>query len=115
LALLQQPGLEKAAAAVGISAVTAWRITKTPEFEKEYRRARRDGYSQAIARLQQASGAAASILLKLMVDPETPAASKLRAASNVLNVAIRAIEREDIEARLSALEQALGLTNAASK
>lgn len=31
LALLQQPSLEKAAAA-GISAVTAWRISKTPEF-----------------------------------------------------------------------------------
>ena len=43
LALLQQPGLEKAAAAVGISTVTAWRITKTPEFKEEYRQARREG------------------------------------------------------------------------
>src|ERR1035437_9701574 len=35
LALLQQPGIEKAAAAVGISSVTAWRIMKTPEHAAE--------------------------------------------------------------------------------
>jgi hypothetical protein len=34
-----KPNLEKAAASLGISAVTAWRITKTPEFQEEYRAA----------------------------------------------------------------------------
>jgi hypothetical protein len=37
LALLQQPGIEKAAAVAGISSATAWRITKTREFVEEYR------------------------------------------------------------------------------
>src|ERR1039457_243471 len=46
LALLQQPSLEKAAAAVGISTTTAWRIGKTPEFEEQFERARRDAYDQ---------------------------------------------------------------------
>ena len=32
IAMLQQPTLEKAAAAVGISATTAWRISKTAEY-----------------------------------------------------------------------------------
>ena len=67
LALLQQPGIEKAAAAVGISSVTAWRITKTPEFKEEYRQARREAFSQSLGRLQQAAGAATSTLMKVML------------------------------------------------
>src|ERR1039457_584410 len=83
LALLQQPGIEKAAAVVGISTVTAWRITKTPEFQAEYRQARRDAFSQSLGRLHQAAGAATSTLMKIMVDAATPAASRVRAADCV--------------------------------
>src|SRR2546428_4153254 len=68
LALLQQPSLEKAAASIGISTVTAWRISKTKEFKEEYRNARWEASSQSLARLQQASGAAVSALLKMMID-----------------------------------------------
>ncbi|HEV2039233.1 MAG TPA: hypothetical protein VGT81_04170 [Casimicrobiaceae bacterium] len=39
LALLQRPSMEKAAASIGISPVTAWRISKTAEFQAEYRKA----------------------------------------------------------------------------
>src|SRR5260370_11286864 len=60
LALLQQPSLEKAAVAIGISTVTAWRISKTKEFKEEYRNARWEAFSKSLARLQQASGAAFS-------------------------------------------------------
>lgn len=106
LALLQQPGLEKAAAVVGVSPVTAWRITKTQEFQEEYRQARRELYSQSMARLQQASTAAVSTLLKIMVDPSTPAASRVRAADNVLDHAAKSLEIEDIEVRVAELERA---------
>ena len=105
LAMLQQPSLEKAAAAMGISTATAWRISKTPEFQKEYRRARREAFSQSVARLQQASGAAVSTLLKVMVDKATPAASRVRAADCVLDRAGKGIELEDIDVRLSELER----------
>src|SRR5690242_12243973 len=37
LALLQQPSLAKAAATLGMSSTTAWRMSKTPEFKEEYR------------------------------------------------------------------------------
>src|SRR5258708_22157495 len=84
VAMLQQPGIEKAAASIGISGVTAWRISQTPEFQEEFRRARRESHSQSIGRLQQASSAAASTLLKIMVDPNAPAASRGRAADCVL-------------------------------
>jgi hypothetical protein len=105
LALLQQPGLEKAAAAVGISTVTAWRITKTQEFKEEYRQARREAFIQSLGRLQQAAGAATSTLMKIMVDPNAPAGSRVRAADRVLEHAQSALELEDIQVRLARLEQ----------
>jgi hypothetical protein len=56
--------------------------------------------------LQQATSAAASTLLKVMVDPSTPASTRVRAAESVLTHAAKSIEIEDIEARVTALEQA---------
>lgn len=54
--------------AIGIAPNTLLRWMKEPEFEKEYREARRAVHGQLIARLQQAAGAAVSTLLKVMVD-----------------------------------------------
>jgi len=105
LALLQQSSMEKAAASVGISTVTAWRISKTREFKDEYRKVRREAFSQSVARLQQASGAAVSTLLKVMVDQTTSPASRVRAADSVLDHAAKAMELEDIESRLDELER----------
>jgi hypothetical protein len=107
LALLQQPGLERAASSIGISTVTAWRITKTVEFQDEYRRARRAAFSQAIARMQQASGAAVSTLIKVMADKDAPPASRVRAADCLLERATKAIEIEDVDARVAQLERAI--------
>jgi hypothetical protein len=69
-ALLTQRTVEEAARAVGISANTLLSWMKLPEFEKEYRSARRASVSQTNARFQQATGAAASIIMRLMVDPK---------------------------------------------
>jgi len=41
-----------------------------------------------------------------MVDPDTPPATKVRAADSILNHSAKAIEIEDIEARVSELERA---------
>ena len=54
LALLEHPTLEKAAAAVGVSDVTLWRSLQRPEFAEAYRKARREAFSQSVARLQHA-------------------------------------------------------------
>jgi hypothetical protein len=106
VALLTHRNIEEAAKAVGISTKTLLRWTKEPEFDTAYRAARRTAFSQSVARLQQASGAAASTLLKIMVDPGTPPATRVRAADSVLDHAAKAIELEDIEVRVTALEQA---------
>jgi len=103
-ALLTQRNTEEAAKAAGVGVNTLLRWLKDPEFQAEYREARRAAFSQAVARLQQASSAAATTLLKLMVDPASPAAVRVRAATHVLDHAAKAIELEDLEARLEALE-----------
>jgi hypothetical protein len=41
-----------------------------------------------------------------MVDPNTPASTRVRAADSVLSHGAKAIELEDIEVRVAALEQA---------
>ena len=105
LALLQHPTIEKAAAAVGVSVVTLWRWMQTEEFQQAYRKARREAFSRSLARLQQAASAATATLLKIMVDQQAPAASRVRAAAHVLDNAQRGMEIEDLEARVRRLEQ----------
>ncbi len=106
LALLEHPTLEKAAAAVGVSDVTLWRGLQRPEFAEAYRKARREAFSQSVARLQHASNAAVGTLLRVMTDREAPAASRVRAADVVLQTALRGMEMENIEARVAELERA---------
>ena len=104
-ALLSQPNVDQAARVAGIGARTLWRWMKEPEFDAAYRAAKRAAFGQAIARLQQGASAAATTLLKVMIDPGTPPSVKVRAAECVMNQATRAIEIQDIEARVAALEK----------
>jgi transposase-like protein len=110
-ALLMQRNVEEAARAVGIGPATLLRWQKLPEFQKAYLQARRAAHAQSIARLQQATSAAVTTLLKVMVDAGTPASTKVRAADSVLNHSAKAIELEDIQVRLAELERATELSN----
>jgi hypothetical protein len=105
-ALLTQRTVEDAARAVGLGVRTLLRWLQQPEFKAAYRQARREAFSQSIARLQQASGAAVSTLLKVMVDSNTPASTRVRAADSILNHAASSMELEDIEVRVAELERA---------
>jgi hypothetical protein len=107
-ALLSQKNHEEAARVVGIGIATLLRWQKLPEFQAAYREARRAAFGQCIARLQQGSSAAATILMKLMLDANTPASTRVRAAETIINHAGKAIEIEDIEVRVTELERAAG-------
>ncbi|MGA7413812.1 MAG: hypothetical protein WBW33_25275 [Bryobacteraceae bacterium] len=109
-ALLTQRNIDEAARTAGISTRTLLRWLQLPESQKAYRQARRDAYSQAVARLQQGTSAAATTLLKTMIDPGTPASVRVRAAEAIFSHAFKAIEIEDIEARVSDLERAAALS-----
>jgi len=50
--------------------------------------------------------AAVTTLGKIMVDPNSPVASRVRAADSVLDHAAKSIELEDVEVRVSELERA---------
>ena len=106
-ALLTQRNMDEAARSVGVVPKTLLRWLQIPDFQAAYRKARREAVHQSVARLQQATGAAATIVLKLMTDPNVPAAVKLRAAECVFDRAFKGVEIEDIEARVSELERTM--------
>ncbi len=110
-ALLTQRNIDDAATAVGIASNTLLKWMKLPEFQAAYREARRAAFGQAVARLQQGTSAAATTLLKTLIDPATPASVKVRAAEAIFSHAAKAIEIEDIEARVTELEQAAETSN----
>jgi hypothetical protein len=104
VALLTHRTIEEAAHALKVATKTLLRWMKDAEFDAAYRAAKRAADGQSIARLHHASGAAVSTLLKLMVDSAVPASTRARCAHSVLDHTVKAIELEDIEARLAALE-----------
>jgi transposase-like protein len=106
LALLSQRNIEDAARSVGVSPRTLYRWLRDPDFSAGYRAARRAAFSQSAARLQQMCSAAVTTLGKVMVDPNSPVASRVRAADSVLDHAAKSLEIEDIEVRMSELERA---------
>ena len=110
-AVLSHRKVEEAARAVGISANTLLRWLKEPGFDAAYREARRAAARESIARLQDASGAAVTTILKIMVDSNLPAGTRLRAAEIVLNQMAKAIEIEDIDERVTELERAASSAN----
>ena len=104
--LLSQRNVEEAARGAGVGTRTLYRWLKEPDFDAAYRAARRAAFSQSTARLQQMCSAAVTTLGKIMVDPNSPVASRVRAADSVLDHAAKALELEDIEVRVVELERA---------
>ena len=107
-ALLSEPTIEKAAAKVGVGERTLHTWLHEPAFAAAYRAARREAVSQAVARLQQVSTHAVTVLVNVMANTSTPPATRVAAAKTVLEMAIKAVELEDLAARLDALEQRMG-------
>jgi len=112
VALLTTRTVEEAARAVGVSTKTLLRWMKEPEFDTAYRAAKRAAFGQSIARLHQLASAAVTTLGKVMLEPGTPPATRVRAADSILDHTTKAIEIEEIEARVAALEVAAQKTDA---
>jgi hypothetical protein len=106
-ALLSASTLVEAAKAAGIGDRTLWRWLQDPHFQTAYRQARRDAVGQAIARLQQVASTAVDTLESVMKSSAARDSARVAAARAVLELGVRAIELEDLEARLTALEQHL--------
>lgn len=109
-ALLAAKNQAEAARVVGIDLSTLKRWLRLPEFIEEYRRARWEVVEQAYALVQQYTPAAASVLLKLMIDPATPASGRIRAALGTFGLAREALDL-DIETRVAELERTISAAN----
>src|ERR1035441_2714789 len=104
-ALLTQRNVEEAARTAGIGTQTLYRWMKDPEFDAAHRTAKRAVFDQAITRLRQGSSAAATTVLKIMVDTDAPASTRLKAADCVLSHAKDANEMEQMEDRVARSEE----------
>jgi hypothetical protein len=110
-ALLVQGSLQAAAAASGIHEKTLRRwLRDDAVFQMAYREARRQVVQQAIVQIQQATGEAVEMLRKVMQAADAPASAKVSAAKTILDTAVKAIELEDLEQRIVALEMQQGIT-----
>lgn len=105
-ALLSEPTISAAADKLGVNERQIYRWLEDADFATAYRKARQEAVSQAIARLQQVSSHAVTVLVSLMADKRTPPSTRLAAASKILDSAIKAVELDDLQARLEALEAA---------
>jgi len=106
LALLSEPSVAAAAEKAGVGLRTLHRWLREPEFNEEYRLARREAFGQAIGLTQRASAAAVATLLKVMHDSSATWSSRVAAAAHVLKFARESIELDDLAARVEALERA---------
>jgi hypothetical protein len=110
-ALLSEPTIAGAAARVGVNETTLHRWLSDSAFNDVYRQARCEAVGQAVARLQQFSSGAVYVLATVMADKHTPPSTRVIAAKAVIEYAIKAVELEDLEARIAALEASLAHRN----
>jgi hypothetical protein len=105
-ALVTCASIPEAAAQCGLADVTLRRWLKQEPFQAAYREARRAVVQHAITQVQRATGEAVETLRSVMQDAEAPASAKVSAAKTILETAVKAVELEDLEARIVALEAA---------
>jgi hypothetical protein len=103
-ALLTQGTLAEAASLAGIGEATLRRWLQRDDFQAAYRRARREAVSQAVAHLQRVSGEAVETLRTIMNDDQKPSSTRVTAARVILELSIKAVDLEDLEVRIAALE-----------
>lgn len=102
--LLTAPSIKAAAEAAGCGERTLHRWLSEEEFGRAYQRARREAVRQAVAKLQQSASGAADALAEIAEDPAEKAPARVAAARAILELSIKAVELEDLEERITALE-----------
>lgn len=105
IALIAEPSVAAAAAKAGIGERTVHRwLREDGAFLAEYRRARREAFTQAVGLTQRSATAAVATLLRIMHDPKATWSSRVSAATHVLKFARDGIELDDLAARVEVLE-----------
>lgn len=106
LALLCERDVPGAAKAANVGERTLYRWLAEDEiFKAAYIAARRSAVQQGISRLQQSMTTAVDTLEEVAKDTTAPASARVRAARSIADLALKAVEIEDILMRIAALEQ----------
>ncbi len=113
LALVSEPTIAAAAKQAGISEKTLWRWMQCEKFAEQYRAARRQVVTVALCNLQQTAGQAVETLRRNLACGQP--AVEVRAAVAIVEQVLKAVELEDLEARLTALEQHMEATKAGGR
>lgn len=103
-AMLQCASVDEACKQAGINRTTGYKYLKDDVFLAEYRSLRREAMQQVTAQLQKKSEEAVAVLAEVMNDKEAPHASRVSSAKNVLDVAYRSIELDDVAERVEKVE-----------
>ncbi|MDQ7014630.1 MAG: hypothetical protein Q9O74_12160 [Planctomycetota bacterium] len=104
VALINETSVAAAARASGVGQRTLHKWMHEENFMREYRRARREAFDQAIALTQRYASLAVTTLAKIMADAGAPNAAKVSAATAMLKFGRESIELDDLAARIEALE-----------
>jgi hypothetical protein len=104
-ALLGQPAVEQAAAAISVNEKTLRNWMKLPTFQAAYRDARRQIVEGAVTRLQQLTTGAV-LTLNRNLSCGNPAV-EVRASQIILDQALRGVELGEVLQRLGELERQL--------
>jgi hypothetical protein len=104
-ALMTSPSIAEAArrAGLGERTVVRW-LSEHQPFTEAYLVGRRQAMSLSITSLQVATTEAVAALRSVMNDEGSPANARVSAASKCLELALKGLELEDLESRVSALE-----------
>jgi beta-lactamase class A len=103
--------VESAARQAGVSESTAHRRMEDAAFRQQWQALRADMMQRTAGAMTAASTESVRTLLELQ-KPSAPPAVRLGAARSVLELGIKLREAVDLEERLSALEQQLGVADA---
>jgi phage terminase small subunit len=108
-ALVTNRTVEAAATVAGVSKSSAYRWLKEPQFADALRRVELAALSEATRALISLHHKAVETLENVMDDPDAPAGTRVRAASEVVSSTLKLREIVDHEERIAALEQRLNL------
>lgn len=105
--LLTESTREKAIKKADISASTAYRWLKDPEFNQKLLELRRNMMSEVTTSLQKKAMEAVNVLSEIMSDQEAPDYARITAAKSILDNAYKGLDLEDTQVRLDIIEEAM--------
>jgi hypothetical protein len=103
--LLSTPNREAAARMAGVNSRTLYRYLALPHFQAEYLGRRKEIMQAAVARAQGYAGDCIEVLMTVAKNEELSGSARVAAANSIYTIADAGLKTEDLEARLTKLEE----------